>query len=348
MFKLGQVFAEQRLALEEMERAGVEVADKRQRLSFRDFIQGAGAEHPDVIVDADGPIELEDDVSALANTKTETGRLGEACGTNTQLPSPVESAGWFERLKEMEDGHDSSFGGDGAPASMSVLWNVSKSRAYQSADGKGKVMPGLKKRGSVKRMVFPRQRPAPATTTAPTGADTASVTTPASSTTAAPTTFIIKGKYTHIDPTLWRNPLLSSTPAQAQPTQTRKEKRKETVEEAQRRIKENFSEFLKGKQERERRGSSVLQIDGKGSEAVDEDVKAMEAVFLAESGSEGSEGNASGSGSGSADELGAKVEDEKESLWEDEASAMEDGAGDDGDGSALSEVLEKGLVLEGC
>ncbi|KAF2651271.1 hypothetical protein K491DRAFT_719977 [Lophiostoma macrostomum CBS 122681] len=342
MFKLGQVFAEQRLALEEMERQGIEVADKRQRISSFANVQDQDAEQAVSIIGMDERMEFEDDVARLANTKTETGPLGEACGTC--LPSPTESSRWFERLKEMENGENTAFGGDGAAVSMShaVLWNVSKSRAYETADGKGKVMPGLKKKGSVKRMVFVKQRPLIATQAShsATAFDQAADST---------TTSITKGKYILVDPMLWDSPFLSPTQAPVpvlNPSIRTKEKRDTIdVEEAQRRIRENYDEFVKDKEERERRGSEGLQVDGNGhgmgDGVMDEDVRAMEQIFLAESAS-GSEVASAGS-TEEGDALGMRMEtgmgikegEEKETVWEDEGSAM-----DEGDGIAMIEMLE--------
>jgi hypothetical protein len=129
-----------RLALDQFEHLDLELAAKRQRLSER---VDSGCDMRETCYDNSNG-GRNDPLISLANVTT--GKLGEAVQIHSPLPV---SRGWFKKLSEGNL--------DGGSESSTRATYGTRSRAYETDDKNSKVMPALKKKGSVKRMVFLRR-----------------------------------------------------------------------------------------------------------------------------------------------------------------------------------------------
>lgn len=140
MFESSSAFQSERLALDKFEHLDLEIGAKRQRIN--DSKDSSIALHASSSADVDAEVEIDWDDEHMSNlAKITTRCLGKAA----TISSPAaKSPGWYKRLSERMETCDEP------PLSRS------KSRAYEATDSN--VMPSLRKRGSVKRMVFPRHK----------------------------------------------------------------------------------------------------------------------------------------------------------------------------------------------
>jgi hypothetical protein len=140
LFRAPSSFRSGRLALDQFEHIDLELATKRQRLSER---VDSGCDMRDTCHDNCNE-DRDDPFISLANITT--GKLGEAA----RIPSPLPgSRGWFKKLSAENKG-------EGLEGSAGASYGT-RSRAYETDDKNSKVMLALKKKGSVKRMVFLRR-----------------------------------------------------------------------------------------------------------------------------------------------------------------------------------------------
>jgi hypothetical protein len=201
-----------------------------------------------------------------------TGRLGEACASSSS--EDARGSSWFATLKREERNF-----AKGAP----------KSRAYEAGSGELKIMPALKKKGSVKRMVFQKRR----------ALNIPSLNQPARPCCSDPSPIdelpspALAHNYTHgANISSSRITQGRRNPQAALPEiEHSEEDLAEYVQRRQREIADNYDQALTQQIVKESRGSTALGTDG----ARDGDEKAMERIFLA--GSEGS-GEAIGYDSG--------------------------------------------------
>jgi hypothetical protein len=139
-FRTPSSFRTGHLALDQFEHLDLELAAKRQRLSDR---VDSGCDMRDTC-HGDCGGDWDDQLVSLGNVTT--GQLGEAI----RISSPfVGSHGWFEKLS-------AEVQGEGSESSDGVSY-ATRSRAYETNAKISKVVPALRKKGSVKRMVFLRR-----------------------------------------------------------------------------------------------------------------------------------------------------------------------------------------------
>ncbi|KAF2467922.1 uncharacterized protein BDR25DRAFT_60603 [Lindgomyces ingoldianus] len=140
LFETPAAFQSQRLALDQFEHMDLELAAKRQRLSDRIDPSLYFLPWDTAMDDADGDDEWDDEL-VPGMVDVTTGKMGEA---SRSVASPRnDHPGWFETVMGSEDNEKEL---------IHAIPN--KSRAYAASASASKVMPALKKKGSVKRMVF--------------------------------------------------------------------------------------------------------------------------------------------------------------------------------------------------